>query len=62
MYAQINNNSELDVFAEETDKCYLCRNMNKCPLMATIKNEIVILRFEAMAIEECGMFESIIPE
>lgn len=57
MYALVNDDSELDLYAEEEDICYSCSNMSLCPLMAALKNEVVILRFEAMGIESCALFE-----
>lgn len=59
MYALVNDDAELDLYAEESDLCYVCSNMCFCPLMAALKNEVVILRFEAMGVESCALFKEI---
>jgi hypothetical protein len=59
MYILINEEGKLEIYAEEEDICYACSNMNRCPLMASLYNELVVLRYEGLDIEECGMFEEI---
>lgn len=59
MYAVVNEDSELDLYAQESDICFLCSNICLCPLLAALKNEVVILRYEAIGIEECALFDEI---
>ncbi|MFH0702154.1 MAG: hypothetical protein V2B14_01265 [bacterium] len=56
MYALVNDFGELEVFAEEGDLCYICEHVGNCPLLTALQAEVVILRYESMTIENCGMF------
>jgi hypothetical protein len=57
MYVMVNDKGIIEVYAEEDDVCYVCANMNNCPLMASLQDEITILRYDGMKIENCAMFE-----
>jgi hypothetical protein len=57
MYAKLED-SEIEVYAEPEDKCYLCQNVLLCPLLSAIQNEAVFLHYENLEIEKCGMFIS----
>lgn len=43
-------------YAEVDDKCYLCRNVDKCPLIDAAASEFVVLRYETVQITNCRMF------
>ena len=59
MYVLVNDVGSLELYAEEADTCYLCSNMDKCPLLASLQNEIVILRYDGLSVEECGMYQEL---
>ena len=59
MYVFVNDDGILEIYAEEKDICYACGNMNICPLLASLQNELVLLRCDGFCVEECGMFEDI---
>lgn len=59
MYATLNDKNSLDVMVIDEDDCYTCANMNRCPLMASIQKELVIMRFSDISIKACGMYEEI---
>lgn len=56
MRAEINDLEELVINFEDYDKCKRCANKKKCPLMQAISQEIVILHYAEIQIEECGLF------
>lgn len=57
MYVSVNNEGVIEVFAEEHDKCFTCGEMKDCPLMAALQTEVVILHYEAINIEDCGIYK-----
>jgi len=57
MYTTINkNNSEIGLFADDSDLCYTCSNFEGCPLMSAVQDEVVVLRYEKIHVKECAMF------
>jgi len=58
MYANVDKfDNSVNVYAEEEDLCYLCCYVDICPLLAAVQNEAVVLRYESIGIEKCGMYE-----
>ncbi|OGI00352.1 MAG: hypothetical protein A2104_01250 [Candidatus Melainabacteria bacterium GWF2_32_7] len=57
MYVTINDEGSLEVYTEENDICYICSNMDACPLMASLQCEIAILRYDSLNVEDCGLFK-----
>lgn len=57
MYTTIDENKKLQVYAEEVDICYSCSHMNTCPLIAALQSEVAILKYEAVEVQDCGVFE-----
>jgi len=58
MYADVDKqDNAVNVYAEEDDLCYLCTYVDVCPLLAAVQNEAVVLRYESIGIEKCGMYE-----
>lgn len=57
MYCKINSAGTLEVYPDEEDICYNCCNILKCPLVASLQNEVVILRYEHIEIMKCAMFK-----
>ena len=55
MYVSVNDDSHIDVFAEEQDMCSSCLHASDCPLVSALQMEIVILRYEGMTIENCEL-------
>jgi len=60
MYVNINKlDEELHIYAEEDDLCYLCTNTERCPLLAALREEAVVLRYEFVGVESCDMYREI---
>lgn len=58
MYANIDSfDKQLNLYAEEEDLCYLCKNIEICPLLAAVQGEAVVLRYAHIEINRCGMYE-----
>ena len=57
MRAEINEFDELVINFESYDLCERCTNRKKCPLVQAISQEIVILHYSDVQIEECGLFK-----
>jgi hypothetical protein len=57
MRAEINKKGQLSIFCEDYDLCHKCKNVEKCPLIQAISQEIVILHYSDIAIGECGMYQ-----
>lgn len=47
----------MHLYAAEEDLCYLCTNLEECPLIAALKEEAVVLRYENVEVENCGMYK-----
>ncbi|HBG48051.1 MAG TPA: hypothetical protein DDW90_00765 [Cyanobacteria bacterium UBA9971] len=57
MYVNINKLDEaLHIYAEEDDLCYLCANTEICPLLAALREEAVVLRYEFVGVGSCDMY------
>jgi hypothetical protein len=57
MFATVGKkDNKINVFADEYDLCFFCRNLDVCPLLAALEKEAVILRFENIEVEKCGLF------
>jgi len=60
MYVNINKlDEELHIYAEQDDLCYLCANTEICPLLAALKEEAVVLRYEFVGVESCDMYREL---
>ena len=58
MYALINNDGDLEVYAESCDLCHSCKNRNLCPLIQAICKEYVFMHYSDIEVKECGLFTS----
>lgn len=59
MYATVEENNLLSVYAEKEDHCFKCALIDDCPLIAAVQKEVVVLRYEAINITNCALFEKI---
>ena len=57
MFVTCNDTGKIEVFAEDIDKCYSCSNMPECPLLASLQNELVLIRYSALEIQDCGLYK-----
>lgn len=58
MYATVDNfDKKINLYAEEEDSCYICANMEMCPLIAALQDEAVILRYENIEVGKCAMYK-----
>lgn len=57
MYVLVNDDGLLEVYAEETDACYVCSNMTKCPFLEAIQAEVVVPRYENINVDDCNLFK-----
>ena len=57
MNVKISMDGEIEVYAEECDICKKCHYAVDCPLIAALHNEVVILRYESIEVEQCGLFK-----
>ena len=57
MYCTVNNLGYLEVHTDEDDSCFICRNINKCPLIQALSKEYVILHYSEIEISKCGLFK-----
>jgi len=60
MYAKVENfETKISIYAEDDDLCSLCVNTQDCPLLNAIQSESVVLRYENVQVEKCGMHQEI---
>jgi len=58
MYVNVDEfDKKINLYAEEEDICYLCSRLEICPLLAALQDEAVVLRYDAIGIEKCGMYK-----
>lgn len=57
MYCIVNDYGELEVHTNEEDSCFLCKNINKCPLVQALSKEYVILHYSEIEVAKCGLFK-----
>jgi hypothetical protein len=59
MYVIVNDENDLEIYAEDRDLCYFCSNMDVCPLLSSVQGETVVLRYEGIYVDKCGIFKDI---
>jgi len=57
MYALVNNNGALEVYAEASDLCKQCKNCYICPLIQAICKEYVFMHYSDIEVKDCGLFK-----
>ncbi len=57
MYCIVNNNGDLEVHTEDTDLCFKCRNLLKCPFLQAIQKEYVVMHYSDIEVKECALFK-----
>lgn len=55
MRVEINKFGGIDVFTDTSDVCFICKNNIDCPLVEALRAEIVILHYEEVDIQKCGL-------
>lgn len=56
MYCTLTKEGDMQIHAVETDSCFNCKNLLKCPLIQAINKEVVIMHYSDIEIKECGLF------
>lgn len=49
--------NEINLYVQEEDLCYLCAHIHRCPLYDALRDEAVVPRYEAIHVENCGMYK-----
>ncbi|MDD3012616.1 MAG: hypothetical protein PHC34_02810 [Candidatus Gastranaerophilales bacterium] len=57
MRVKINKFGGVEVFTDTKDVCFVCGNKIDCPLVEALRAEIVILHYEEIDIQRCGLFK-----
>jgi len=58
MYAIVDDfDKKLNLYADEEDLCYLCAKAEGCPLLTAVQNELVVLRYEKVGVDNCALYE-----
>jgi len=58
MYVNVDNfDNKISLYAEEEDLCYICSHVEECPLLSALQDEAVVLRYESIEVENCGMYK-----
>lgn len=57
MFVQVEDDGKLGVYVHGEDQCMTCENQSLCPLLATLQDEAVILKYEAIAMINCGLYK-----
>ncbi len=47
----------MEVIIDDRDQCSNCQNKKLCPLIRTLKDDVVILRFGRIDVKWCGLFK-----
>jgi hypothetical protein len=58
MRAEVTKDERIAIYCEDYDLCKNCKNIQKCPLVQAISQEIVILHYSEIAINECGLYQA----
>ena len=53
MFLKLDDRSQVQVYTEEADACHSCPNASECPLILMLYNELAILKYESINVEEC---------
>lgn len=56
MRVAVNRRGKIEVFTDKNDVCFSCSNQTDCPLVEALRSEIVILHYEEIDINQCGLF------
>lgn len=57
MYCTLTKVGDLQVYTDENDSCFNCKNLTKCPLIQAISKEIVIMHYSDIEVRECGLYK-----
>lgn len=56
MRMKFNNFKFMEVYTDELDLCSRCGNKYRCPLIATLRNDLAVLRHENVRIDRCKFY------
>lgn len=57
MRVKVNKFNRVEVFLDAHDVCFYCENKLCCPLLKALRGEVVILRYEAITVQNCKFFK-----
>lgn len=57
MKVEVNKRGKIEVFADKKDVCFECENQANCPLIESLRAEIVIIRYAEVDINSCGLLK-----
>lgn len=57
MYVKYHEKTGFEVFSEHEDVCIRCSNVEDCPLISALKQEIAVLRYEGISVHNCALFK-----
>ena len=57
MYCIVNDNKDLEVHVTNTDLCFKCKYLSKCPLLTAIQDEYVVMHYSDIDVKDCGVFK-----
>ena len=57
MYCTVNKSGILEIRTEDTDICFDCKNLYKCPLIQAIQKEYVFMHYSNIEVQECALFK-----
>lgn len=55
MFLEVKEDKELHVVTERCDQCFTCFYHRICPLVSALRNEVAILKYQFISINECEM-------
>lgn len=58
MRLRINRFNRIEPLTDSHDICFQCKNKTSCPLMMALRGEVVILRYEAVTVQNCKFFKN----
>lgn len=57
MRMEFNQFRIMQVHVDNLDLCNDCKNIEKCPLICTLEDDLAVLRHERIKISECGLYK-----
>lgn len=55
MFLEVKEDKQLQVAIERCDQCFTCLYHKICPLLSALQNEVAILKYQFISINECEM-------
>jgi hypothetical protein len=57
MNVSVNDNNTIVVHTNFYDLCFNCKNVHKCPLVNALSNELVLIRYSELLVDECELYK-----